>query len=198
MTKNRTNPKVDAYFARAKKWPEEIKKLREILLGCGLSEELKWGKPTYTFEQKNIVAINQLKDNAALLFFKGALLKDAKGILIRPGEHSQSARWMKFTSSREIAAMKPVLKAYVQEAIEAEKAGLKVNFEKSRELTLPDELKSKFDEVPSLKAAFTALTPGRQRAYVLYFSGAKQSATRAARIEKYVEQILAGKGFNER
>lgn len=197
MTTSKTNPKVDAYMARAKKWPEESRKLRQILLGCGLAEEFKWGKPTYAFEGKNIVAINQLKDHSALLFFKGALIPDDKGVLIKPGENSQSARWMKFTSAREIARMEPVLKAYVREAVEAEKAGLKVKPLTSKDLILPDELKEKFNEVPGLKAAFKALTPGRQRAYVLYFSGAKQSKTRTSRIGKYERQILAGKGMND-
>lgn len=184
-------------MARAKKWPEESRKLRQILLGCGLAEEFKWGKPTYAFEGKNIVAINQLKDHSALLFFKGALIPDDKGILIKPGENSQSARWMKFTSAREIARMESVLKAYVLEAVEAEKAGLKVEPLKSKDLILPEELKEKFNEVPGLKAAFKALTPGRQRAYVLYFSGAKQSKTRTSRIGKYERKILAGKGMND-
>lgn len=197
MTTSKTNPKVDAYMARAKKWPEESRKLRQILLGCGLAEEFKWGKPTYAFEGKNIVAINQLKDHSALLFFKGALIPDDKGVLIKPGENSQSARWMKFTSAREIARMEPVLKAYVREAVEAEKAGLKVEPLKSKDLILPEELKEKFNEVPGLKAAFKALTPGRQRAYVLYFSGAKQSKTRTSRIGKYERKILAGKGMND-
>lgn len=197
MTTSKTNPKVDAYMARAKKWPGESRKLRQILLGCGLAEDFKWGKPTYAFEGKNIVAINQLKDHSALLFFKGALLADAKGILIKPGENSQSARWMKFRSVREIAAREAALKAYVREAIEAEKAGLKVESPKSKNLILPEELKGRFSEVPGLRAAFKALTPGRQRAYVIYFSGAKQSETRTARIGKYEERILAGKGMND-
>ena len=197
MTKSKTNPKVDAYIARAKRWREELTKLRAMLLRSALTEELKWGQPCYTLEEKAVVILHGLKESCAIAFFKGALMKEVHGVLVKPGPNSQSGRWMKFTSVREIAAMKPILKAYVQEAIEVEKAGLKVNKITSKELVLPEELKSKFDEVPGLKTAFKALTPGRQRAYVIYFSGAKQSQTRESRVEKYVEQILAGKGMSD-
>jgi uncharacterized protein YdeI (YjbR/CyaY-like superfamily) len=197
MTKSRTNPKVDGYFKRAKKWREEMEKLREIVLDCDLNEELKWGKPCYTREETNIVLIMGFKEHCILLLCKGALLRDTHGILFRPTENTQAARQIRFTNLRDIVKMEKVLKSYLREAIAAEKAGLKVEFKKSKELVIPEELQKKLDEIPALRTAFSALTPGRQRAYVLYFSGAKQSKTRESRVEKYLPQILAGKGMDD-
>ena len=194
---NRMNPKVDGYLRKAKKWQEEFKKLRRIILDCGLTEELKWGKPCYTFQKSNIVIIQGFKESCALLFCKGALLNDANGILEKPGENTQAARRIPFTTVREIVEMDPVLKAYIHEAIEAEKAGLKVDFKKNPE-PIPEELQNKLDEIPALKTAFDALTPGRQRGYILYFSAPKQSKTRESRVEKCMQQILNGKGLNDR
>ena len=191
------NPKVDAYLSRAKKWQEEFEKLRMIILDCQLIEELKWGKPCYTFQKSNIVIIQGFKEFCALLFCKGALLKDAKGILIQQTENVQAARQIRFTNVRQIAAMAPVLKAYVREAIAAEKAGLKVNYKKTSEFKIPEELQNRFDEDLAFKKAFVALTPGRQRGYILYFSAAKQSKTRESRVEKCMQQILNGKGLND-
>ena len=191
---NRMNPKVDGYLRKAKKWQEEMKKLRRISLACGLTEELKWGKPCYTFQNSNIVIIQGFKEFCALLFTKGALLKDLNGILKKFGW--QAARRIPFTNVREIVEIEPSLKAYIREAIEAEKAGLKVTFKKNPE-PIPKELQNKLDEIPALKAAFDALTPGRQRGYILYFSGAKQSKTRELRIAKCMRQILNGKGLND-
>src|SRR6266436_689934 len=193
---NIMNPKVDGYLRRAKKWQEEFEKLRMIILDCGLTEELKWGKPCYSFQKSNIVIIQGFKEFCALLFCKGALLNDANGILEKPGENTQAARRIPFTNVREIVEMEPILEAYIHEAIEAEKAGLKVNFKKNPE-SIPEELQNKLDEIPALKTAFDALTPGRQRGYILYFSGAKQSKTRELRIEKCMPQILKGKGLND-
>jgi uncharacterized protein YdeI (YjbR/CyaY-like superfamily) len=191
------NPKVDAYVSRAETWQEEIKKLRRIILDCDLTEELKWGTPCYSFQESNIVLIHVFKEYCALLFFKGALLKDPKGILIQQTKNVQAARQIRFTNVREIAKMEPVLKAYVHEAIEVEKAGLKVDYKKTSEFKVPEEFQTKLDEIPVLKAAFRALTPGRQRAYLLYFAAAKQSKTRKSRIEKWTPQILKGKGIND-
>jgi uncharacterized protein YdeI (YjbR/CyaY-like superfamily) len=191
-----TNPKVDFYFTKAKKWREEFEKLRTIILTCNISEELKWGHPCYTFQKSNVVLIHGFKEYCALLFFKGALLKDPKGILIQQTQNVQAARQIRFTNVSEIIAIQRVIKAYVNEAIELEKAGLKVNFQKTPE-TVPDEFQSKLDENPSLKSAFGALTPGRQRAYILYFASAKQSKTRASRVEKCMQQILDGKGLDD-
>jgi uncharacterized protein YdeI (YjbR/CyaY-like superfamily) len=191
------NPKVDFYFNKAKKWQEEFEKLRMIILDCGLTEELKWGVPCYTFEKRNIVLIHGFKEYCALLFFKGALLNDPKAILIQQTKNVQAARQIRFTSVREIVKMKPILKAYIYEAIEVEKAGLKVNFKKTTEFIIPEEFQDKLDEIPALKTAFDALTPGRQRAYVLYFSAPKQSKTREARVGKCMQQILNGKGLND-
>jgi uncharacterized protein YdeI (YjbR/CyaY-like superfamily) len=196
MMKSKTNPKVDGYFSRAKKWKEEMEMLREIVLGCGLTEELKWGKPCYTFEGSNLVLIIGFKDYCALLLCKGALLKDAAGIVVKAGESTQAARQIRFTGAGEIKKLKAVLKAYLEEAIAGEKAGLKVVYKKNPE-PVPEELQTKLKEDAALKKAFEALTPGRQRAYILHFAGAKQSATRVSRIEKCRPQILAGKGFNE-
>ena len=191
------NPKVDWYFSEAKKWQQESKKLRTIVLDCGLIEELKWGKPCYTFQGSNVVLIHVFKEYCALLFFKGALLKDAKGILVQQTENVQAARQIRFTNAREIAEMESVLKAYIKEAIEVENAGLEVNYKRTSEFKIPEELQNKLDESPALKTAFDALTPGRQRGYILYFSAAKQSKTREARIEKCMQQILNGKGLND-
>src|SRR5580700_5563199 len=194
---NRTNPKVDFCFKKAKQWQEEFAKLRTILLDCPLTEELKWGQPCYTFQKSNIVLIHGFKEYCALLFFKGALLKDADGILIQQTENVQAARQIRFTNVREIVQMEPILKAYIDEAIEVEKAGLKVKLKKTAEFTIPEEFQSKLDELPALKTAFDALTPGRQRAYLFYFSAAKQSKTREARVEKYMPRILKGKGLDD-
>ena len=190
------NPKVDVYLRKAKKWQEEFKKLRRIILDCQLTEELKWGKPCYSFQKSNLVIIQGFKEFCALLFCKGALLNDANGILEKPGENTQAARRIPFTNVREIVEMEPMLKAYIHEAIEAEKAGLKVNFKTNPE-PLPEELQNKLDEIAALKTAFDALTPGRQRAYILYFSAPKQSKTRESRVEKCMQHILNGKGLND-
>ena len=191
------NPKVDFYFNKAKQWQEEFQKLRTIVLDCGLTEELKWGVPCYTFQKSNIVLIHVFKEYCALLFFKGALLNDANGILIQQTKNVQAARQIRFTNVREIVKMKTILKAYIHEAIEVEKAGLKVNFKKTTEFIIPEEFQNKLAEIPALKTAFKALTPGRQRAYILYFSAPKQSKTREARVEKCLQQILNGKGLND-
>jgi uncharacterized protein YdeI (YjbR/CyaY-like superfamily) len=191
------NPKVDFFFTKAKKWKEEFEKLRIIILDCGLTEELKWGQPCYTFEKSNIVLMHGFKEYCALLFFKGALLKDKKGILIQQTENVQAARQIRFTNVREIVKMERVLKAYIYEAVEVEEAGLKVNFKKTTDFKIPEEFQSKLDKTPALKKAFAALTPGRQRAYIFYFSSAKQSKTRASRVEKYVQKILEGKGIDD-
>lgn len=191
------NPKVDFFFHKAKKWQEELEELRAIPLDCGLTEELKWGCPCYTFEKTNIVLIHAFKDYCAFLFFKGALLKDPEGILIQQTENVQSARQIRFTSVKEITKMKRTLKAYIYEAIEVEKAGLKVEMKKTTEFNVPEEFQKKLDKTPGLKKAFHALTPGRQRGYLLYFSQAKQSKTREARIEKSIPQILIGKGLDD-
>jgi len=197
MTMNTGNPKVDFYFNKAKAWQEELNRLRTIVLDCGLTEELKWGVPAYTFEKSNIVLIHVFKEYCAVLFFKGVLLSDTKGILIQQTENVQSARQMRFTNVREIIDLESVLKAYVHEAIQVEKAGLKVDFKKSEEFVISKEFQDKLDEFPALKAAFDALTPGRQRGYLLHFSAPKQSSTRVSRVEKSMEQILNGKGLND-
>jgi uncharacterized protein YdeI (YjbR/CyaY-like superfamily) len=197
MKKNRMNPRVDAYLSKAAPWREEIKKLRRIILGFPLTEELKWSKPCYSFQNSNVVIIIPLKETCALMFCKGALLKDARGILGKPGENTQSGRWIKFTSVREITKIATTLKAYLHEAIEAEKAGLQVKFKKTSEYKVPEEFQKQLDSNRALKTAFAALTPGRQRAYLLFFSAAKQSKTRASRVEKCLRQILNGKGLND-
>ena len=194
---NRMNPKVDWFFTKATQWQEGFEKLRTICLDCGLTEELKWGCPCYTFEKRNIVLIHGFKEYCALLFFKGALLKDAEGILIQQTKNVQSARQIRFTSARQIARMKPVLKAYIKEAIAVEQTGSKVNFKKTGQFNIPEEFQKRLDEMPGLKTAFRALTPGRQRGYILYFSQPKQSKTREARVEKCVQPILNGKGLND-
>ena len=194
---NSVNPKVDFFFNKAKKWQEEFEKLRMNILDCGLTEELKWGVPCYTFEKRNIVLIHGFKEYCALLFFKGALLKDARGILIQQTENVQAARQIRFTNVREIVKMKPILKAYIHEAIEVEKAGLKVNLKKTTDFKIPEEFQNKLVEIPALKTAFDALTPGRQKGYIFYFSQPKQSKTRESRVEKCMQQILEGKGLND-
>jgi len=191
------NPRVDFYFSKAKKWQEELEILRTIILDCGLIEELKWGVPCYTFNKSNIVLIHVFKEYCAVLFFKGALLNDANGLLVQQTKNVQVARQVRFTGVREIVKLKTILKAYIYEAIEVEKAGLKVNLKKTAEFHIPEEFQNKLKETPALKTAFNALTPGRQRAYILYFSAPKQSKTRASRIEKYMQQILKGKGLND-
>jgi uncharacterized protein YdeI (YjbR/CyaY-like superfamily) len=191
------NPKVDFYFNKAKKWQEELEQLRIIALDCGLEEELKWGCPCYTLEKSNIVLIHDFKEYCAFLFFKGALLYDPQGILIQQTENVQAARQIRFTNLREIVEMAPILKSYIYEAIEVEKAGLKVELKKTTEFKMVEEFQYKLDKIPALKAAFEALTPGRQRGYLLHFSSAKQAKTREARIEKYIPQILDGKGLDD-
>jgi len=191
------NPKVDFYFIKAKKWQEELEKLRMIILDCQLTEELKWGVPCYTFQKSNIVLIHVFKEYCAVLFFKGALLNDANGILIQQTENVQAGRQIRFTNIREIVEKETILRAYIYEAIEVERAGLKVNFKKNTELIFPEEFQKKSDEIPALKTVFAELTPGRQRAYILYFSAPKQSKTRESRIEKCIPQILNGKGLND-
>jgi len=192
------NPKVDFYFSKDNKWQKELVKLRTIVLDCGLTEELKWGVPCYTFQKRNIVLIHDFKDYCALLFFKGALLQDADGILIQQSKNVQAARQVRFTHAREVVKLKPVLKAYIYEAMEVEKAGLKVEYKKTAAFNMPKEFQTKLNKTPALKTAFKALTPGRQRGYLLYFSDAKQAKTREARIEKTMKQILQGKGLNDR
>ncbi len=197
MTNRRLNPKVDEFLSKAKKWKGEYEKLRNIVLDCELTEEFKWMHPCYTFEKKNIVLIHGFKEYCALLFHKGALLKDAHGILIQQTENVQAARQIRFTNVQEIVEMETILKAYIYEAIEVEKSGLEVNFKKNTEFIIPEEFQNKLDEIPALKTAFDALTPGRQRAYILYFSAPKQSKTRESRVEKCMQQILNGKGLND-
>ncbi|WP_194543018.1 YdeI/OmpD-associated family protein [Paenibacillus sp. JZ16] len=197
MVNGERNSKIDPYFNKLKKWKEEFKLLREIALDCGLTEDFKWMHPCYTLDDKNIVLIHGFKDYCALLFHKGALLKDPHGILIQQTANVQAARQIRFTNVQEIDEMQLILKTYIDEAIEVEKAGLQVNYKKNREYTIPEELESKFVDMPDLKAAFEALTPGRQRAYILHFSTPKQSKTRESRIEKYIAHILDGKGLND-
>jgi uncharacterized protein YdeI (YjbR/CyaY-like superfamily) len=190
------NPKVDGFFKRAGRWRNEMEKLRSILLSSQLTEELKWGKPCYTFHDGNLVIIQGFKEFCALLFCKGALLTDSKGVLKKPGENTQAARRIPFTNVREIEQLEPLLKAFIHEAIEKEKAGAEVTFKKNPE-PVPEELQNQFDKNPAFKTAFHCLTPGRQRAYILYFSAPKQSKTRHSRIEKYTRQILKGKGLHD-
>ena len=204
MTKSSMNTTVDFYFSKAnlpagkaRKWQEELEQLRIIVLDCGLTEELKWGVPCYTFQKANIVLIHVFKEYCAVLFFKGALLNDTNSMLIQQTKNVQAARQIRFTNVREIVEIAPVLKAYIYEAIEVEKAGLKVNLKKNTALIFPEEFQNKLDENPVLKTAFDALTPGRQRAYNLYFSAPKQSKTRESRVEKYMQQMLNGKGLND-
>jgi uncharacterized protein YdeI (YjbR/CyaY-like superfamily) len=191
------NPKVDFYFNKSKKWREEQENLRRIVLDCQLTEELKWGVPCYTFQNNNVVLIHEFKEYCAYLFVKGVLLKDPHNILIQQTENVQSARQVRFTNVQEIKEMEPILKAYILEAIEVEKAGLKVPYKKATEFAIADEFLIKLEENTELNAAFYALTPGRQRAYLLHFAAPKQSKTRAERVEKYTQQILNGKGLND-
>lgn len=191
------NPKVDWYFTKSKKWREEIKKLRKTCLDCGLNEELKWGCPCYTFQKSNIVLIHVFKEYCALLFFKGALMKDAEDILVQQTENVQAARQIRFTSLSEIVKMSTIVKSYIKEAIEIDKAGFKVNLKKTSEYKIPEEFENTLDEMPELKTAFKALTPGRQRGYLLFFSAPKQSKTRKSRVQKYIQHILDGKGLND-
>lgn len=193
---NKKNPKVDAVLRQEKKWREEFESLRTIILGFPLTEDLKWYQPCYTLQGKNVVLMHGFKEYCALMFFKGALLKDPNRILATPGQH-QAARQIRFTNVREIVKMKPILKAYIEEAIEIEKAGLKVKLKKTAEFKLPDEFQKKLNEIPALKTAFYALTPGRQRNYIFYFSQPKQSKTREARVEKCMQLIFNGKGLND-
>lgn len=191
------NPKVDFFFTKATKWGDEYHKLRMIVLDCGLTEELKWGVPCYTFEKKNVVLIHGFKEYCALLFMKGALLTDKKGILIQQTENVQSARQIRFTTAKEIVKLEPALKAYIKEAIELEKAGKKVELKKTTDFPVPEEFQAILKQMPTLKTAFKALTPGRQKAYLFYFNQAKQAKTREARIEKYIPKILDGKGLED-
>jgi len=198
MTNNRTtNPKVNDYLRNESKWKEEMSRLRMLLLNSGLSEELKWGKPCYTLQNRNIAILQGFKEYCALMFFKGVLLKDNHGILVKPGENSQTQRQIRFTDVNQIVEWEPIIKEYINEAIDVEKAGLKVEHKEMSEYTIPPELDQKLKEMPQLKTAFESLTPGRQRAYILYFSQAKQSKTRQSRIEKYIQKILDGKGLND-
>lgn len=193
----KTNPKVDEFISQAKQWQAEFEQLREIVLDSGLTEEFKWGKPCYTLDGGNVVLIHGFKEYCALLFHKGALLKDPMGILIQQTRNVQAARQIRFTDVDEIIEIVPVLKGYIEEAIQAEKAGLDVEYKKTAEYDVPEEFQKELDQRPALKAAFEALTPGRQRGYLLYFSGAKQSKTRASRVDKYIPHILDGKGLND-
>jgi len=195
--KTQVNSKVDSFFSKPQKWKKEFEKLRTIVLECGLTEEYKWMHPCYTFQSFNIVLIHGFKEYCALLFFKGALLKDTNGILIQQTKNVQAARQIRFTNFREITNMKSILKAYIYEAIEVEKAGLKVNYKKTKDFKIPEEFQNKLDENNALKTAFESLTPGRQRAYIFYFSQPKQSNTRESRVEKSIQQILDGKGLND-
>ncbi|MBN1116929.1 MAG: YdeI/OmpD-associated family protein [Bacteroidales bacterium] len=205
------NPKVDHYLSdgcgrcplgstpqcKVHNWTEELKQLRMNILDCGLTEDLKWGVPCYTFQKKNVLLLSAFKEYCSVGFFKGVLLKDSKGILTKPGENSQAVRQFRFTSVKEIIEKETVLKAFIHQAVEIEKAGLKINFKAKKDLIYPDEFHNKLDEIPALKTAFNALTPGRQRAYILYFSAPKQSETRKSRVEKCMPQILNGKGLND-
>jgi len=191
------NPKVDWFFDKATKWQKEYEKLRTLILDCGLTEELKWGCPCYTFDNRNIVLIHGFKEYCALLFFKGALLADANCILVQQTENVQSARQIRFTSVQEVVKMERIVKAYIYEAIEVERAGLQVKLKKTKDFKIPEEFQNKLDKMPALKTAFDKLTPGRQRAYIFHFSQPKLSKTRTARIEKYAKQILKGKGLDD-
>jgi uncharacterized protein YdeI (YjbR/CyaY-like superfamily) len=194
---SKANPKVDWFFEKAEKWRLETKKLRTLILDCGLTEILKWGCPCYTHGDNNIVLIHTFKEYCAVLFFKGALLKDPKGILIQQTKNVQAARQIRFTSIREVEKLKPVLKSYIKGAVAVEKAGLKVNFKKASEFEMPEEFQARLDRMPALRTAFEGLTPGRQKGYLLHFSGAKQSKTREARVEKCIPLILDGLGIDD-
>jgi uncharacterized protein YdeI (YjbR/CyaY-like superfamily) len=191
------NPEVDEFIRKADQWQEEFEKLRMVCLDCGLVEVLKWGSPCYTFQKSNIVIVQGFKEYCALMFFKGALLEDPQGILTKPGKNTQAGRQVRFTNVQEIEEMAPILTAYISEAVDVEKAGLKVDFKETSAYAIPEEFQNQLDDNPALKTAFEALTPGRQRAYLLYFSSAKQAKTREARVEKYTQHILDGKGLND-
>ena len=195
-TRSRPNPKVDFFF-RDEKWQAEFKKLRTIILDCGLTEELKWGVPCYTYQNSNVVLIHGFKEYCAILFIKGVLLKDARGILIQQTKNVQAGRQIRFTNVRQVVELETVLKAYIKQAIQVEKAGLKVIHKKTAEFTIPAEFQRRLDASPALRTAFEALTPGRQRAYLFYFSQPKLSKTRESRVEKCIEQILDGMGLND-
>lgn len=197
MKNSRMNPKVDEYLSNVKQWQEEFEKLRMIILDCELTEELKWGKPCYTLKNSNIVLIHGFKEYCALLFFKGALLHDTHGLLIQQTENVQAARQIRFTNVQEIIEKEAILKSYINEAIDVEKSGLEVDLKKQTEFKIPEEFQNKLEEIPSLRTAFEALTPGRQRAYLIHFSEPKQAKTREARVEKSMQQILKGKGLND-
>ncbi|MBL0388268.1 YdeI family protein [Tumebacillus sp. ITR2] len=197
MANAQLNPKVDEFLAKAKTWKAEYEKLRSIVLDCGLAEDFKWMHPCYTVDKKNVVLIHGFKEYCALLFHKGALLQDPNGILIQQTENVQAARQIRFTDVQEIVEMETILKAYILEAIEVEKSGLEVEYKKNTEYSIPEELQNKFDALPALKTAFEALTPGRQRAYLLHFSEPKQSKTRESRVEKYMQKIFDGKGLHD-
>ncbi|USX18652.1 YdeI/OmpD-associated family protein [Oxalobacteraceae bacterium OTU3REALA1] len=197
MTEHTLNPKVDAYVERLKNWVDEVRELRAICLDSGLGEDLKWGVPCYTLEGRNVVLIHSFKEYCALLFFKGALLKDAKGVLIQQTDNVQAARQVRFKNVEEIRKLKTVLKAYIADATKVEQSGLKVELKKTEEFSVPEEFQAKLDEMLELKAAFEALTPGRRRAYLLHFSSAKQSKTRTARVIKAIPDILSGKGLDD-
>jgi len=191
------NPKADWYFEKNEKWQKEIRKLRTIILDCGLTEELKWGCPCYTYESRNVVLIHVFKEYCAVLFFKGALLADPDGILIQQTENVQAARQVRFTNIKEVKERERILKTYIYEAIEVERAGLQVKLKKTKDFKIPEEFQTKLDKMPSLKKAFDSLTPGRQRGYIFHFSQPKLSKTREARVEKYLKQILSGKGLDD-
>jgi uncharacterized protein YdeI (YjbR/CyaY-like superfamily) len=194
---NKKNPKVDFFFEKVQKWQKEFKGLRKVILDCKLNEELKWGVPCYTFEKKNVILMHGFKEYCAILFVKGALLKDPAGMLITQTKNVQAGRQIRFTDLKEITDNESILKAYIKEAIEVEKRGMKVNFKMTEEFDIPEEFQNKLDELPALKSAFDTLTPGRQRAYLLYFSAPKQSKTRLSRIEKYIPAILQGRGLKD-
>ena len=197
MTNSKMNPKVDEFLTKAKKWKEEYETLRKIVLDCELTEDFKWVNPCYTFEKKNVVLMHGFKEYCALLFPKGSLLQDSHGILIQQTENVQAARQIRFTSVKQVVEMAPVLKTYIYEASEVDKAGLNVKYKKTEDFKIPEEFQKKLNKMPALKTAFDALTPGRQRAYIFYFSQAKQSKTRESRVEKYLQQILDGKGLDD-
>jgi len=194
---NNANPKVDIYLKKTKQWREEITQLREIALDCGLTEELKWGKPCYTVDGNNVIILQGFKESCAMMFTKGALLKDPKRILEKPGENTQSARRIRFTGVQEIVALKTAIKQLINDTVKVEKAGLKVEFKETKDFTVPVELQSQLDKTPALKKAFASLTPGRQRGYLLYFAGAKQAKTRESRVEKCIPRILDGLGLHD-
>ncbi|MBM6384101.1 MULTISPECIES: YdeI/OmpD-associated family protein [Paenibacillus] len=198
MLKGERNTKIDPYFNKLKNWKEEFELLREIVLDCGLTEDFKWMHPCYTLDGKNIVLIHGFKEYCALLFHKGALLKDPHGILIQQTENVQAARQLRFTNAQTIQEMQLIIQDYIEEAVQIEKAGLQVELKKHDEYILPEELANKFVEIPDLKTAFEGLTPGRQRAYIMHFSSPKQSKTRESRVEKYIPHILDGKGLNDK